>query len=142
MIQSTKCYFIFQECVGIKANRSATFQIFRWSSFVLNPETASDVSRSEESGTMSFSDSVNQLSNVIHLILPLRKTPNIFHIDGDDVINTTLKYLFIDTYKATHSHCDYNRHCSIIGLYYSCIKNSIFNLNLRQKTSLDLNLDL
>ena len=50
---------------------------------------------------------------------------------------TTLKlyWLLITNYKAIHSHCDYNRHCSIIGLYYSCINYSIFNLNLRQQTA-------
>ena len=56
---------------------------------------------------------------------------NIFHIDGNDVINATLKYLFIDTYKATLSHCDYNRRPSIIGLYHSFKPYIDLNLSSR-----------
>ena len=58
-------------------------------------------------------------------------TQNIFHIDGIDVINTTLKYVFIDSYKAIHRHCDYNRCGLIIGLYYLCKLNINLNANIR-----------
>ena len=54
-------------CAGIISNRAVTILMFRWSSFVLNPEPASDVIGLEESGNMSLDDSVNQLSNVIDL---------------------------------------------------------------------------
>ena len=52
------------------------------------------------------------------------------------------KWLFIPTYKATVSHCDYYRHRSIIGLFYFCIGTKFFYLYLRQQTSRDLNPDL
>ena len=75
-------------------------------------------------------------------ILRHRTTPNFHFILVMYAIHILfLKYLFIDTYKATHSHCDYNRRCSIIGLYYSC-KLNFFFLNSRQRTSQDLNPDL
>ena len=32
-------------------------------------------------------------------------------------------HLYIKTCKATHSHCDYNQHHSIIGVYYLCKLN-------------------
>ena len=43
----------------------------------------------------------------------------------DDVFHPYIfpYYLFIDIYKATHSHCDYNWRRSIIGLYYLCKLN-------------------
>ena len=46
-----------------------------------------------------------------------------------------LNWSFISTFKATQSHCYYNWHSWIIGFIFLCIKNSIFDLNLRQKLS-------
>ena len=53
--------------------------------------------------------------------MPRRITPNFLNKLVMCVIHIFfLKYLFTDSYKATHSHGDYNRRYSIIGLYYSC----------------------
>ena len=64
------------------------------------------------------------------------------HIDGFLSINTTSLVAIYPPIQGSQSHCDYNWHCSIIGLYHLCINNSTFDLNQRHQTSHELNLDL
>ena len=65
-------------------------------------------------------------------ILPGRLSPNLHSYWWDFYPSILqLKWLFNTTYKTVHSHCDYNQQRSIICSYYLCIKNSIFDYNLR-----------
>ena len=77
--------------------------MLRWSSSIFNPEPARNDIQSEEWGTMSLDDSVNQLSNVIDPTTWNNSNFSLVNISVYSVFKweQTQPWLFITTYKGS-----------------------------------------
>ena len=124
---------------ALDTTRTATILIFRWSSSgqVLFSDPASvDLILSESTCREDSNKPLSFMNN------PARQIVSKFSFTFMEFYPSILqlKWLFVTTYKAIHSHCDFNQCCSMISLYFLCIKKSIFNVNSRQQTSRYLNI--